>query len=125
MNDPTSVFTGREIRLIDIGEIVKTNTTRKGGEFVTTAIVNEGALLLLNEGNFRWKTSDQFEFGTHFPLSSDYDYLLGVAARDFKKGEFIDYKVNENTADVLTNGEEIDPDMVIWSWHVNEILEGY
>ncbi len=119
MNDPTPVFTDPEIRLIDLGELV--NTTRKGGEFVTTAIVNEGALLLLNKV---WETSGQFELGTivHAPLSND--YLLGVAARDFKKGEFIDYKANENTADVLTSGEGIDPEMVIWSWHINKI-EGY
>lgn len=107
MNDPM-----REIRLIDIGEIVKINITRKGGEFVTTAFVNEGALLLLNKIEFRWETLGQN------------DYLLGVAARDFKKGEFIDYKANENTADVLTSGEGIDPEMVIWSWHVDEIQGG-
>ena len=100
---------------------MEANTTRANGGFVTTDTVNKNDLLIMDFGTivhaplskikFRWEISGQFKN----------DYLLGMAARDFKKGEFIDYIPNENTVDVLTNGEEMDSELVKWIWGIDAI----
>lgn len=102
--------------------IVNTKFKENEGVYKTICAINAGALIVVDQGRFVYAplSGVKFSWDPAPPKDKGVEQLipLGIAARNLKEGEIINYISNGNTTDILTNGAGLDQTGQNWSWSI-------